>query len=253
MGGSERKEEKGDSEEKEEKVKRVEINEDADDGETEDEDKEDEKEEGEEGKEGAGHGPTTEKTGRKRKQGEVTPKTTKRRRKKTNNEKTPGVTEHEKVMHQRDGLGPNVELQAKEAWAFAHSPEWHHLFSVLTPVTSQAEFDAHIREALRAGDGVLQLLLIVSRLIRTDTPEVAGLRRAIVQATQDPRAPMSRLDKGSEPVDGGGINEMQAADGFKADKSVVYFVYILTPLFFSARGVTPPQSLSILLILGTFP
>ena len=94
----------------------------------------------------------------------------------------------------------------------------------------QAEFDTKVAEALRASNGELKLLLIVSRLVRIDTPEFEALRRSALRATQDSRAPKSRLDKASEPIEGGSINEVTTADGFKASESVVYFAYALSSL-----------------------
>jgi len=128
-----------------------------------------------------------------------------------------------KELEQRDGVGRSVAEQATQAWELAHSDEWRHLFEVLTPVTTQAEFDRLVQKALNDGHGALRLLLIVSRLVRTDTEEVERLRRALLAAAHDKRHPKSQLDRTSEPIEAGGINDVQDMAGFVTSPNVVYF------------------------------
>lgn len=130
------------------------------------------------------------------------------------------------AMKRRDGVGLNAADQARDAWKLANDPLWKDAIRIIEPITTQVEFDRQISDARARGRGDLRLLLIVSRLVQTETKQVHELRRACVVDSVNKRLPKSRLNNKSEPVSGGGINDVRKAAGFIATRDVVYFRFV---------------------------
>jgi hypothetical protein len=154
----------------------------------------------------------------------------KKRKRRTNNwssvkskSKRSKASQSSATTDNRDGSGMNATEQAHDAWRLASDPIWKDSIRIIQPITTQSEFDKRIQDAIAQGNGELRLLLIVSRLIQTETKQVHDLRRACVAAAINKRHPKSRLNQDSESIPRGGINDVTTAAGFAANPSVVYF------------------------------
>lgn len=129
----------------------------------------------------------------------------------------------DKFLQIRDGFGPDVGCQANQAWTLAHSEQWKHLFEVVVPITTQHEFDRLMADTIGDSKCLVRRLVIVSRLVRTDTPEFDRVRQGIMAGASDCRVPKTQLNRFSDPILGGGINDVKKRDGFGSTPAVVYY------------------------------